>query len=104
MCKANCPVFSVKKTEIDSPRGKAILKKHKKEDTVFYECTLCGACHVLCASDVELDSEIRKEREKLAEKGKVPESVKKMIKNVREHGNPYGKVEKGKLPKDLYCC
>lgn len=104
MCKVNCPVYSVLKSEIDSPRGKAILLKENRLDMIFYKCTLCGACVVDCPSEIDIDEEIRDARARLVLKKQTTPAVTKMIKNIKEHGNPYGKVEKGKIPKELYCC
>jgi fumarate reductase (CoM/CoB) subunit B len=104
MCKSNCPVFGVLKTEVDSPRGKALLLKEDVHDSIFYKCTLCGSCKINCPSKIEVDEDIREQRSELAKEGKVPKQIEVMIKNVREYGNPYGKVEKGKIPKELYCC
>lgn len=104
MCRANCPTHSVRKAEQVSPRGRMILKKNDRQNLVFYECTLCGACEVECPYDIPVSEEIRKERETLARQGNTPEAVKKMIENMKKYGNPYGKVEKGKMPKELYSC
>ena len=74
MCKTNCPTFSVMKSEVASPRGKAILKKENKLDLIFYECTLCGSCVINCPSNVDLDEEIRSVREKLVKNKKTTRS------------------------------
>jgi glycolate oxidase iron-sulfur subunit len=102
LCKANCPVFKVLRTETVGPRGKAILSKKGVLDEVFYKCTLCKACTVECPLGVDL--ELEKTRVELVEKRIETEASKKMIKNIRKYGNPFGKVEKGKIPKELYCC
>ena len=104
MCKSNCPTYSILKNEVDSPRGKALLKKNNKYDAVFYNCTLCGACVVECPSNVDMDEEIRKVRKKLVDMGKSTPATIKMIENMKKYGNPYGKLEEGEVPKDLYCC
>jgi len=101
MCRVDCPVFKVKLSETDSPRGKAALKKKKESDLVFYKCTLCDMCKVACPVDVDL--ELVEERKKLVKKGLELATNEVMIKNIREHGNPFGKPKKGKV-KDLYCC
>ena len=40
----------------------------------------------------------------LVEKGIETEKNKEMIKNIREFGNPFGKLEKDKKIKELFCC
>ena len=103
MCRTACPVFEQLKNEKYGPRGKAfIIKKDEEPDLSFYDCTLCGACRASCAAIVAIP--VVDEREKLVKAGKETEANRRMIENVRKHGNPFGKVEKGKIPKDLYCC
>jgi len=102
LCKANCPVFKSELTETNSPRGKAILIKNNVLDKVFYKCTLCKACKIECPLDIDL--ELGPIREKLVHNKIETEANKKMIENVRKYGNPFGKIEKNKIPKELYCC
>lgn len=102
LCKANCPIFKSMLIETISPRGKAMLIKEKVLDKIFYQCTLCKACKIECPLD--LDLEFEKIREKLVKHGIETDANKKMIKNIREYGNPFGKIEKDKIPKELYCC
>ena len=101
-CRSCCPVFSVLMSEVDSPRGKAILMQKDFLDELFYNCTLCKACKFTCP--LSLDIDVAEIRQKLVKNGITTEANEKMIKNIREFGNPFGKVEKGKKPKDLYCC
>lgn len=101
-CKVNCPVFKVTLNETDSPRGKAVLIKKEYYSNIFYKCTLCKACIQDCPADADI--KLRDVRVKLVRNKAETEQNRKMIKNIREHGNPFGKVEKGKKPKELYCC
>lgn len=103
-CKAACPVFRVVLEETKGSRGRAILAKRDIKDEVYYLCSLCGACRVVCPEGIDLPEEIRKMREKMVDLKIEVESNKVMIENVKKYGNPFGKVEKGKIPKDLYCC
>ena len=103
-CKANCPVFKILLTEANSPRGKAIMIKKEVIDSIFYKCTLCGACNAECPIGVDLESEMVKMRQKLVERGIETEDNKKMIEKIRAEGIPFGRIEKGKTPKNLYCC
>lgn len=89
MCRTACPVFRVKLSETDSPRGKATLIKKEVDDLVFYKCTLCGACRVVCPNDADLD--LRGQRKRMVDKKILLATNEEMIKNVRWHGNPFGK-------------
>ena len=43
-------------------------------------------------------------RKELADRKIEPDSVEEMIDNVRKYGNPFGKIEEGKIFDRLYCC
>jgi fumarate reductase (CoM/CoB) subunit B len=103
-CKRLCPVFRVTLEETKGARGRAALIKRDVNDEIYYLCTLCGACKVTCPAGIDLPEEIRRMRAKLVSLGAETEANRKMIENIRKFGNPYGKVEKGKIPKELYCC
>lgn len=92
LCKSNCPVYSVEKSEVDSPRGKMMLLKENKLDLIYYRCTLCGACSIDCPSDIDVGDEIRKARERLVKKKVTTPQVTKMIKNIKRYGNPFGEL------------
>ena len=104
LCKSVCPIFKAMLQETTSSRGRAVLLKKDMMDIVFYTCSLCGACNEVCPAGIKLSEEIKKMREKMVNTNVETPANKAMMKNFREHGNPYGKVEKGKMPKDLYCC
>lgn len=102
LCKANCPVFKSLLNETTGPRGKAMLIKEKVLDKIFYQCTLCKACKTECPLDIDLEfEEIRK---KLVENNIETKANKKMIKNIKDYGNPFGNVSKDTVPTELYCC
>jgi len=104
LCKQNCPVFRVLLNESYSPRGKSILIKEEMFDEILYSCSLCKSCEETCPAEVKVCEAIRQAREIIAENGKAPAPSEEMIKNIREHGNPFGKFKKGEIPKDLHCC
>lgn len=104
MCRTACPIFKAALTETSSPRTKALMRKKGWADKLMYACSLCKACRLACPAKVKLDEEIENARKGLVRSGVETEANKRMIKNVREFGNPFGKVEKGKAPKELYCC
>ena len=101
-CKVNCPVFRATLNESKSPLGRAVQIKKDKVTEDFYNCSLCGACMAECPANVDL--ELDKRRAELVRKGIETKANRIMIENVRKYSNPFGKVENGKVPKDLYCC
>jgi len=104
ICRNRCPVFKQLLDELASPRGKALLVEKNKIDEAFLKCSLCGACEAVCPMGAKLLDEFRKARTNLIKEGKESEAGRKMIANVRKHGNPFGSVIAGEKPKDLYCC
>lgn len=81
-----------------------MLLKEDVKDEVFFACTLCGSCKVACPLGLGLDEDFRKHRAKLEKENKTTKSNRLLIENVRKYGNPIGKVEEGKIPKNLFCC
>ena len=92
LCKEACPVFRVVKRETVSPRGFAIMQQEQKFDKMFYLCSLCNNCTFACPYDVELNLE--ETRKYVAENGQATEAMKRVIKNLRETGNPFGISQK----------
>ncbi len=104
MCRQSCPVFRAARSETATPRTKALMVKNCVSDRLIYACSLCKACVAACPAKVNLDEAMEKARKDLVKKGIETEANKRMIRNIREFGNPFGKVEKGSSPKELYCC
>lgn len=102
MCKAVCPSYRASTNEKLGPRGRALLQKDEIQDESFYDCSLCGACAAVCPAEVDLG--LQKVREELVKAGKETKANKKMIENIKEHGNPFGEEDNEKDPKELYCC
>jgi len=103
LCKSLCPVFKIIREEQVSPRGKAMLLNEKVYDKIVYECSLCKACEEKCPLNLKLCDAFRKARKVLVETKHETTENKEMIKNIREHGNPFGSLDK-KKPGKLYCC
>ena len=104
LCRTACPVFNVIKSETLSPRGKVMLLKEGVEHEIFFACSLCGSCAVACPLDLDFGKDFKKQRAKLEKENKTTKANRKLIENIRKYGNPFGKVEKGKIPKELFCC
>ena len=47
---------------------------------------------------------IRLVRIQLVKNNLYPLTLNEMMKNVKEFGNPFGKVKEGEIPDKLYCC
>ncbi len=69
-----------------------------------FACTLCSACLENCPAKIDLPELMRKLRGYLEEEGLQTKENKKMIANIRKYGNPFGEIEAGQIPKELYCC
>ena len=88
-CRRNCCSYITTLNEKYSARGRAIFLKKGKTDESFYRCTLCLSCIKECPADVNLD--LRRMRIRLVNKGIELEGNKKMIENIRNTGNPFGR-------------
>jgi iron-sulfur cluster protein len=89
-------------------RGIGMLAFQENLEKAFerglYYCTTCKACKENCPLDLDLPELVRKLRNRAIQKGLETPSNKKMIENVIAFGNPFGKLEEEKIPKELYCC
>lgn len=102
LCRESCPVFTILRRENISPRGLAILAKEQNVSPLFYQCSLCRACRVVCPVGHDPDGE--NIRTKLLDQDVDTEVNREMISNIREYGNPFGKLKEGEMPKTLTCC
>ncbi|MFH1801472.1 MAG: LUD domain-containing protein [archaeon] len=112
-CLNFCPVYHqiFKKYGAEYfPGAKGVISSFFKESPkdaysngAFF-CTTCQQCYENCPMKINLSDLIRKLRRQLVEQGIEPDSTEEMIKNIKQHGNPFGKIEKGKNPDKLYCC
>lgn len=102
LCREVCPVFTVLRQEQNSPRGLAILANRDIASPLFYQCTLCRACRIVCPVVHDPDGETI--RAGLVVQGVETEANRTMIANIRQYGNPFGPLEEGQIPKSLTCC
>ena len=102
LCREVCPIFTVLRREHISPRGLAILADRGIASVVFYQCTLCRACRVVCP--VGHDPAGESIRSGLVAQGVETEANQTMIANIRQYGNPFGLLKEGEIPKTLTCC
>ncbi len=89
-CKASCPIYRISSRETKSPRGYMILIKEKKTNKIFHSCLACGSCERECPSNVEINKETIKIREKLILNLIENPINKKAKENIQKLGNVYG--------------
>jgi iron-sulfur cluster protein len=76
----------------------------KAVDSNCFSCTSCMACYQNCPVKINLPELMKKLRTYLEKENLQTDTNKEMIENIRKFGNPFGKLEEGKIPKKLYCC
>ena len=69
-----------------------------------FSCTSCLVCYENCPVKINLPELMKKLRSYFEKENLQTEANKEMIENIRKFGNPFGKLEEGKIPKKLYCC
>jgi len=69
-----------------------------------YLCLACSGCVEDCPAKIDIPALMKKLRAGMVKKGFELEANKDMIQNVRKYNNPFGEMEEGKIPKNLYCC
>lgn len=63
----------------------------------LFSCTGCGQCLYICPSGIDIPTIITLGKKKLVEANNYPESHKKIVKNIKNYGNPFGEKD----PRDL---
>ncbi|KUO50074.1 MAG: hypothetical protein APF76_06310 [Desulfitibacter sp. BRH_c19] len=98
-CRVDCPIHKVIGWESSSPRARIkIVKDMLDKDKAFskheieriFQCTLCGKCRDVCATDIDtvrLWTEIRKE---IASRKKHPENLQVLSQSILESKNITG--------------
>ncbi len=112
-CLNFCPVYHQIFTRYGAKYfsgAKGVISSYFKENSkeaynngAFF-CTTCQQCKENCPMKIDLSSMMRNLRKELVNQNIEPDSIKEMMKNVKEFGNPFGKIEEGKTPDKLYCC
>lgn len=111
-CLNFCPVFhQIGRNYGDKYLGsKGIIfaglsENYKKAvDSNCFACTLCSACFENCPLKINLPELIKKLRSFLEKENLQTKENREMIEKIREFGNPFGKIKKGKIPEKFYCC
>jgi len=69
-----------------------------------FACTLCALCFQNCPLKIDLPEMMKKLRDYMSRENIQTKENQEMVEKIRQFGNPFGKIEKGKIPKKLYCC
>jgi iron-sulfur cluster protein len=69
-----------------------------------FACTLCSACFENCPTKIDLPNLMKKLRSFMEKENLQTKENREMIEKIRQFGNPFGQIEKGKIPEKLYCC
>lgn len=97
MCMFQCPIYSVHRNEVYSPKGKinaidSIIntKKNCLNDLseIFRECNLCHHCTQICPAEIDKPELVIEYRSRL-NKIKPVEDYEVILNNIRKNGNPY---------------
>lgn len=69
-----------------------------------FACTLCSACQENCPLRINLPELMKKTRAYLADNNVGTEANREMLEKIKKFGNPFGPMDKGQIPDQLYCC
>lgn len=69
-----------------------------------FACTMCANCFENCPVKINLPELMRKLRAVMEKENLQTKENQEMIEKIRKFGNPFGKIEEGKIPQKLYCC
>lgn len=111
-CLNFCPVFhQIGKNYGDKYLGsKGVIfaglteNLQKAVEANCFSCTLCSACFENCPVKINLPELMKKLRFFMEKENLQTKENQEMIEKIRKFGNPFGKLEEGKIPKKLYCC
>lgn len=103
-CRTECPVYSQRKMESVSPRGKGQILQALVDEQIgispklaetLYSCNLCKYCNWRCPSNaledinIDLPTIIQKARSQLVQEGLLLEGHKAALESIRNYGNPW---------------
>ena len=97
LCRQDSPLLALTGKETLTGRGKSLLIKKNILDKVFYIDPLHNSMVKSCPTNVDIAEGVRKQREKMVENGIETKANRRMIENLREFGNPYGRLKKEEI-------
>ncbi|MBI4966120.1 MAG: FAD-binding protein [Desulfomonile tiedjei] len=96
-CRAGCPTFGETTLESLNAKGRVTLAYNMligniepSEDLAkrLYQCMLCLNCRAVCPAQVKVSDIVRSARQRLVEKGFLPEIFKPALSSMLEAANP----------------
>jgi len=96
-CRAGCPTFGETTLESLNAKGRVTLAYNMLIDNVepsrdlakrLYQCMLCLNCRSVCPAQVKVSDIIRAARERLVEKGFLPDAFRPALTSMIEAANP----------------
>ncbi len=96
-CRAGCPTFGESTLESLNAKGRVTLAFNMlagdlepSEDLAkrLYQCMLCLNCKYVCPAKVEVSDIVRSARERLVERGYMPEIFKPVLASMIDAANP----------------
>lgn len=101
MCRHICPIGNVTGQERNTARARmlALSLVERGAEPIsgvadnIYECSLCGACTKECVTGWDPVMAVKEVRTELALNGELPAYIVKLVDNLIEAGNVYGKRE-----------
>jgi glycolate oxidase subunit GlcD len=97
-CRAGCPTFGETTLESLNAKGRVTLAYNMLVGTVepsedlakrLYQCMLCLNCRAVCPAQVKVSDIVRTARERLVEKGFLPEIFKLALGSMIDAANPF---------------
>ncbi|MFH1136334.1 MAG: FAD-linked oxidase C-terminal domain-containing protein [Pseudomonadota bacterium] len=97
-CHAGCPTYAQTKLESLNARGRTALAYYMMTDQIppsadlakrLYQCMLCLNCKFTCPAGVDLSTIVHAARERLVEKGFLPEVHRRLLDGIAQFGNPF---------------
>ncbi len=96
-CRAGCPTFGETTLESLNAKGRVVLAYNMlagdlepSEDLAkrLYQCMMCLNCREVCPAQVKVSDIVRAARERLVEKGYLPEVFKPVLASMIDAANP----------------
>lgn len=96
-CRAGCPTFGETTLESLNAKGRVILAYNMLTGNLepsqelakrLYQCMLCLNCRSVCPAQVKVSDIVRSARERLVEKGYLPEVFKPALASMIDAANP----------------
>jgi glycolate oxidase len=96
-CRAGCPTFGETSLESLNAKGRVTLAFNLMMGNIppsqelaqrIYQCMLCLNCKAVCPAQIKVSSIVRSAREKLVQKGYLPDIFKPALSAMLEAANP----------------